>query len=290
MEPPHFIMPAFEVFLHRHCFILTPLSIRASGMCKISNCWVKQKQNQSRRYPTPFFFDLPISSNLLDHISDKDKCTPLHTAAFSGNAECLQVLIDQGATIDHLDIDQATPLHKAAFNGKLECLKKLIATGANLHASDKDQLTATHKVSLQENACFLLRYPFIRITSHNNDFFKKATYNDHHQILSFLLDSGSNLHCLDSKGATPLHIAAFSGSSKCCSILLAKKEIKKDFKDKEETTALHNAVYCGNTKLVQILCDAECSINEKTARYHSTPLHFGAYNGYLDCIKVNCFS
>ena len=49
---------------------------------------------------------------------DKDGFTPLHLAAYEGNAKAVNVLLQAGADIEAKDKQGLTPLHASAIGGK----------------------------------------------------------------------------------------------------------------------------------------------------------------------------
>ena len=65
---------------------------------------------------------------------DKYGWTPLHSAAFNGHKEIVELLIDNGADLDAKNILGVTPLHYAANQGHTEIVELLIAKGADVNA------------------------------------------------------------------------------------------------------------------------------------------------------------
>ena len=51
---------------------------------------------------------------------DKKGSTTLHKAAFNGNAQCVQVLLQKGVNVNTKDTENTTPLHNAVYNGHTE--------------------------------------------------------------------------------------------------------------------------------------------------------------------------
>jgi len=69
--------------------------------------------------------------------------TPLHKVAQKGNPECLQLLIENGANLDAMDIECNSPLHVIAFSlegneeDKERCTEILVFSGADPNARNK---------------------------------------------------------------------------------------------------------------------------------------------------------
>ncbi|XP_059141758.1 ankyrin repeat and SOCS box protein 12-like isoform X2 [Physella acuta] len=57
-------------------------------------------------------------------------CTPIRLAATGGHLECLNLLIDAGASIDTVDVKCQTPLFVAVKNHRLDCARRLLEAGA----------------------------------------------------------------------------------------------------------------------------------------------------------------
>ena len=71
-----------------------------------------------------------------------DGFTPMHAAARSGKAKCLELLLQAGAEVDcvynsHRFDSYATPLYMAAEFGRHDCVKVLLKAGANVDFRDR---------------------------------------------------------------------------------------------------------------------------------------------------------
>jgi hypothetical protein len=79
---------------------------------------------------------LPGAGVLLGRANDKG-VHPMSSAAASGNAELVQLLLDAGASVTDTDANGATPLALAAFCGATESVKLLLgADGVKLESKD----------------------------------------------------------------------------------------------------------------------------------------------------------
>jgi ankyrin repeat protein len=63
-------------------------------------------------------------------------CTALHWAAWTGNADILQRVLQCGAEINARDNTGRCALHFAAQNGSIDCVRELVRSGANFKAKD----------------------------------------------------------------------------------------------------------------------------------------------------------
>ncbi len=206
----------------------------------------------------------PVVSFLLQRgaateIVDRDGCTPLHSAAFKGNAASVERLLEAGAKVNHPDVDSSTPLHKAAYAGATECVRLLLDSKAEPDAIDVDGVTALHK----------------------------ASFNGHVDCVKLLLLKGADLKRADRHGSTALHKAAFSGSTECVKALLASGADPSAF-DAEGHSAVHLACHKMHpTVLKELLAKSteNASLLSNNAS-KETPLHLASKSGALDCIVL----
>jgi len=62
--------------------------------------------------------------------------TPLHLAAYIGNADVVRLLLESGAAVNQSNRSHSTPLHLAARNGHAAVVSQLILHGADVRAKD----------------------------------------------------------------------------------------------------------------------------------------------------------
>lgn len=82
-----------------------------------------------------------------------DGWTPLHLAAFFGQRELAQALLDAGAQVDARSTNamKNTPLHAAAAGGKTDLVQLLLQHGADVSARQEGGWTALHAAAQAGN-------------------------------------------------------------------------------------------------------------------------------------------
>lgn len=96
--------------------------------------------------------NLPIVQLLLDNgstidIKDKDGATSLYIASGRGHKNIVKLLLDKGAKINMQNNYGVFPLYQASREGHLEVVKLLLERGANINLQDEDGWTALHAAS-----------------------------------------------------------------------------------------------------------------------------------------------
>ncbi|KAG0484117.1 hypothetical protein HPP92_012201 [Vanilla planifolia] len=163
----------------------------------------------------------------------------LHIAAANGHVELLSMILERWNQPDVLNRQKQSPLMLAAMRGKIACVEKLLQAGANILMFD----------SANGRTC--LHY---------------AAYYGHLDCLKAIADAAHAnpiaeswgfarfINVRDSKGATPLHLAAKQGQPACVRMLLDKGALV--------CASMGDYGYPG-----------------------STPLHLAARRGCLDCVR-----
>ena len=79
---------------------------------------------------------IKLISEANPNIEDSDRRTPLHSAIVKGSRsyECVRLLLDNGADVNHRDRFGYSPLHIAALNEYSYCANLLLANGADITA------------------------------------------------------------------------------------------------------------------------------------------------------------
>lgn len=73
---------------------------------------------------------------------DRDRRTALRAACWAGHIECVKELLEAGAEINQMDSEGRTALIAACYMGHLDCVRELIIWGADIEVQDQDGRTA----------------------------------------------------------------------------------------------------------------------------------------------------
>lgn len=128
-----------------------------------------------------------------------DGFTPLHLAAFFGQAEMVEWLIRRGAIVsaaaeNRTFAARVTPLHSAAARGEDHIAALLLDAGGDPNARDGGGYSPLHT----------------------------AAANGHLPLVRLLLDRGAEVNARNDEGATPLAIARQHGRDEVAGVLIAR--------------------------------------------------------------------
>jgi ankyrin repeat protein len=138
---------------------------------------------------------LEADSGLISSFS-ADGWTPLHLAAFFGQAEIVRLLLDHGADVNARSRNTMNnmPLHAALPNGAQAIVELLLAAGADVNARQEGGWVALHEAALI----------------------------GHVGIVELLLDHRATPDLVNDQGQTPLTIAEEKGHTQVADLLRQK--------------------------------------------------------------------
>ena len=90
------------------------------------------------------------------HLKQHDGKTALHMAAFYGNTELIEVVINVGGNVDELDDSGLTPLVYAIGTGQVDPVRFLISRGADINKRIQNERTALFYVYANADVAQLL--------------------------------------------------------------------------------------------------------------------------------------
>ncbi|OXB54970.1 hypothetical protein ASZ78_012746 [Callipepla squamata] len=206
-----------------------------------------------------------LVQSLLDlDVRNNNGRTPLDLAAFKGHVECVDVLINQGASILVKDyVVKRTPIHAAATNGHSECLRLLIGNAEPQNAVDIQDGNGQTPLML-------------------------SVLNGHTDCVYSLLNKGANVDAKDKWGRTALHRGAVTGHEECVEALL-QHGAKSLLRDCRGRTPIHLSAACGHIGVLGALLQSATSVDAVPAiadNHGYTSLHWACYNGHDSCVEL----
>ncbi|GKZ83595.1 hypothetical protein AnigIFM56816_008690 [Aspergillus niger] len=182
-----------------------------------------------------FYGILPRTKRLILQGSPVDvndnalKYTPLHCAAYRGNDEMVELLLEYGADISAVAGDGSTALHLAALYGHRKVMKVLFAHRANSQKANEKGATSLQVAvgtQLDEATIPLLVKNKVDVNLRNihtgDTALHLAVQWRRPRIILFLLDKGASIDMTNEDGLTPLQLAAKIDNCEAISLLLQR--------------------------------------------------------------------
>uniref|UniRef100_A0A8C1WTQ8 Ankyrin repeat domain 28b n=1 Tax=Cyprinus carpio TaxID=7962 RepID=A0A8C1WTQ8_CYPCA len=213
------------------------------------------------------------------NVQDNEKRTPLHAAAYLGDAEIIELLILSGARVNAKDNKWLTPLHRAVASCSEEAVQVLLKHSADVNARDKNWQTPLHVAAANKAVrCAEALVPLLSNVNVSDragrTALHHAAFSGHLEMVRLLLSRGANINAFDKKDRRAIHWAAYMGHMEVVKLLVSHGA-EVTCKDKKAYTPLHAAASSGMISVVKYLLDLGVDPNA----YGNTPLHVACYNG-----------
>jgi ankyrin repeat protein len=220
---------------------------------------------------------------LFQILNSSDYCeeTPLFRAVMSRDLDCVRLLLEAGASLDHTLSDKTTVLHRAAEINCPALLEEFIRRDQNFKLKLINQ-TELNGMTPLHVACLAGNNPCVeRLLSAGCDIGLKMTFKSykdctalhlassegHFNVVETLLKHNSErevVEARDGRGCTPLHLACQNGHRECIKkLLLSGADLSaKTYRSKRTAISiLLNKVFQPIAFLEEVL-DAHIKIND----------------------------
>ncbi|XP_074595007.1 uncharacterized protein LOC141850321 [Brevipalpus obovatus] len=191
---------------------------------------------------------------------DKDGLTALHCASSRGHVDTVETLINLcGAEIDVIDSVGCSPMFYSVTLGHADCTQLLLESGAEPNRQDHKGRTAAH--------CGAAKGQF--------------------ETIKILANHGANLWMRNIRGDLPLHEAIKSGRKELVRWLLLQMPSAVNTANSRGRTPLHVAAINNNLEMCKILIDSGAEVNPvmKLDGHLITPLDAALQKGFRSCAK-----
>lgn len=217
---------------------------------------------------------------------------PLRHAAFTGQREMVELLLDKGAELA-CNGTTYTPLHFASFSGHLEVVKLLVDRGADIESKAKGSIKPLHLAAGNGNVD-VVRYLLekgVQFDSKGNSKFTAldfAAEKGQAEVVRLLLEpQGLSEMGTEARKAylyPPIQYAAFRGHVHVVNMFL-DLGLPMDGKSTRGYPILGYAAEAGQLKVVQLLLDRGADVGG-AEDFVFSPLHSAAGHGHLNVVEL----
>ena len=182
--------------------------------------------------------------------------TLLHVFIFTGNLNCMKLLLDYGADVNYPGQGGFCPFYAACYEGCLPSLELMVKYGANVNGMDEVSCT----------------YLWL------------ASSNGNVKTVRFLIENGATIDTADPDGKTPLLIACQEGHAACVSLLLdhgASVTVTETF----SRTPLSVACLGGRSDCVKLLLAHGASVDVEDVD-NASPIAIACHFGHIECVRL----
>ncbi|GMR59301.1 hypothetical protein PMAYCL1PPCAC_29496, partial [Pristionchus mayeri] len=238
---------------------------------------------------------LDNDTSLIDAV-DVDGMTPLMMGVQAGREDVVNLLLDRGASIFHIDENGHSLVHWAVVSAQLGTLKVLIERGAPLDVKDHNGAQPLHYATamegLPDNVETAILLTLIRKAPVNaRDLDERtplmwAASNGNVDALLSLKQGGGEMNGVDRDGMTLLHMAASAGSAEMIERVLELVPTSMvNQKERSGCTPLFYSVAHGYYEPSRLLLAKNANPNHQDNNLR-TPSHIAAAKGQLRILKL----
>ncbi|KDN63599.1 hypothetical protein CSUB01_06378 [Colletotrichum sublineola] len=230
---------------------------------------------------------------VVDSTEREQGWTPLYCCAQYGYAECMELLLDHGANLNHQDSYQVTALMRAVDKDAQRAVELLIKHGMDVKRRDFLGRTVLHSAAVNRSSgtmeYFLKDVPDIEMDAQGDS--GETPLHDSCKNLdplgvSLLVDAGARCDIKDNEGRTPVDIATIKKRPDILE-LLKKAEGYSNTVGVHIKKTLREAVIADPSEVLQVRI-ANVSLEEinTSSAFTGTPLHEACRFGRADVVGM----
>ncbi|NWW15386.1 ASB10 protein, partial [Falcunculus frontatus] len=188
--------------------------------------------------------------------------TALHEACAAASTDCVRLLLSSGADPEAVSEDGYRPLHLCKSSDSIECVQHLLQHGASANSqTEEENDTALHVASrhgLAEHVQLLLHHGAeLEVKNKEGQTPLNAACAQRHQpqdmdryyrVCQLLVESGASINAEDRDRQHPLHLACKNANAQIAELLLARGA-NVNVMNYGGNTALHNILQVAAYKL-----------------------------------------
>ncbi|XP_067653126.1 ankyrin-3-like [Haliotis asinina] len=266
-----------------------------------------------------------LTQNIVDiNGNDDNKMTPFLLAAYHGNSDVLELLVQKGANtlavnrkrrnslhlsctgghvdaakcvlnqtsvdINSKDCEEMTPVMLAASHGKSEVFDMLMKKGADLSVIDKNGENILHCACRGGNVEIVNYILMQNIVDINSKEYKEKTpvmlaaSHGKNEVFDILMKKGADLSVTDENGDNILHWACRGGNVKIVNYVLKRNTLDINGKGHEEKTPLMLAASHGKNEVFNILMKTGADLSVIDENGHNI-LHSACRGGNVNIVS-----
>ncbi|KAM6916868.1 ankyrin repeat and SOCS box protein 2-like [Lycodopsis pacificus] len=243
-----------------------------------------------RRGDVKAVHDLATSAPLSLLKENKDGWIPLHDAAFSGQTECLKIILRaHPGSVDKRTLQEQTALLLAVSCEHLSCVQCLLETGADPDISSKNKETPLYKACELEDMDMVSLLLTHGATVNQRcgqgwTALHEAVSRNNTEICEILIRAGAAINPPNTYSITPLIVAAQRGQMRALCYLIGKGA-DVNMQTCDGVTALHEASKNGHKESVAVLLTKNADANKPT-NSGLLPLHIAAQFGHHEIVSL----
>ncbi|CAC5390342.1 unnamed protein product [Mytilus coruscus] len=220
---------------------------------------------------------------------DNHCCSALYLACDGGHETTVNLLLENGCSVNKCNENGTSPLHVACVKGNVDMVNTLLSHNASVEAVDHDRRTALHlncdKGNIHTIKLLLEHKNIININDkHGDSPLHVACKRGNKEIVKILMKNGANIDYCNTKDKQPLHIACCEGHYEIVDVLL-NNHAEINYRDIDGATPLFVACKMGQTQITRLLLERKADVRICDHDKWS-PLHVACYNNHNDIVQA----